>query len=487
MKGLVKLFLLEEVRLRRSFSTALSLLVFPEIILMGALAGYIFSPLLVESVSYSQIHTAVLSGLLLFGISMGGIAFLGKEFLERSLGPVNMFAASSSYHPVGEKKVFLAYFLHDLLFYILLILAPMTIGLALGVMVRPMGPWRFLMITSAQWSSFLLGLSLSMMVSSTLSGRKGWRLVLVPASLLPLLGITLATGDVSSFLPPVLAIRDGSILWVLVTLLLSLVYVSTGIAVYESGAFTTSMSNSGDYGRTRKTVSILIRDQVGSSLISREIMNLLRSKAYIRISFSLLFPLLVMGGLIGMIGGLDQNIIDFNMPFFAVMVSFFTMSIYTNLVNMDFLEYDQTIPVRTPDLIRVKIKLFMIIAVPVSLLFLLVAGILKQDPLGLLFSIPLVLIMVPYMGYVTAYLTGLWTNSMLFDSSVFLRYITLTVMPLMMATLLSFLMERIFLISVIGIGIISMAGIISTMFLSRSLDSRWSDTVLESAGSGTDQ
>ncbi|MGA1848569.1 MAG: hypothetical protein ACMUHB_04435 [Thermoplasmatota archaeon] len=484
--GLVKLFLLEEVRLRRSFSTALSLLIFPEIILVGALAGYIFVPLLMESITYDELHLAILSGLLLFGISMGGIAFLGKEFLERSLGPVNMFAASSAYHPVGEKKVFFAYFLHDLIFYLLLILLPMTLGFGLGAIVRPMDPWRFLLITSSQWSSFLLGLSLSMLVASALSGKKGWRLLVIPASLLPLLVNPLVTGEPWSFLPPVLAVSNGSPFWILITLVLSSVYAALGVALYESGAFTSRVSNPGSYSRTRKMVSKLIRDPIGSSLLSRELMNLLRSKAYIRISFSLLFPLIVMGGLVAAIGGLDQNTIDFNMPFFAIMVSFFTMSIYTNLVNMDFLEYDQTIPVRTPDLIRVKIKLFMMIAIPVSLLFLLAAGALKQDLMGLLFSIPLVLIMVPYMGYVTAYLTGLWTNSMLFDSSVFLRYIGLTVMPLMMATLLSFLMGRIFLVSIVGIGLISVAGLVSTMFLSRSIDSRWSDTVLGSAGNGSE-
>ncbi len=281
------------------------------------------------------------------------------------------------------------------------------------------------------------------------------------------------TGEPWSFLPPVLAFINGSPFWVFVTLALSMGYIALGVAFYDSGAFTTPLSKPGSYLRTRKIVS---------KLLSREIINLLRSKAYIRISFSILFPLIVMGCLVAMIRGLDRNTIDFNMPFFAIMVSFFTMSIYTNLVNMDFLEYDQTIPVRTPDLIRVKIKLFMIIAIPVSLLFLFAAAILKQDLIGLLFSIPLVLIMVPYMGYVTAYLTGLWTNSMLFDSSVFLRYVALTVMPLMMATLFSFLMGRILLISLIGIGLISMAGLLSTIFLSRSLDGKWSDTVLASAG-----
>ena len=92
--------------------------------------------------------------------------------------------------------------------------------------------------------------------------------------------------------------------------------------------------------------------------------------------------------------------------------------------------------------------------------------------------------MVPYMGYVTAYLTGLWTNSMLFDASVFLKYMVLTVLPLMMATLLSFLMESILVVSMIGLGLITIAGLVSTMFISRSLDKKWSDAVLQSAGSG---
>ena len=109
MLTLVKLFLFEEVRLRRSFSTSLSLLVFPELILVGAMAGYIFSPEIIGSISYEQIHLGSLSGLTLFGISMGGIAFLGKDFLERSLGPINMMAASSYYHPVSDRRMFFAF------------------------------------------------------------------------------------------------------------------------------------------------------------------------------------------------------------------------------------------------------------------------------------------------------------------------------------------------------------------------------------------
>jgi hypothetical protein len=484
MLGLVKLFLLEEIRLRRSFSTSLSLLVFPEIILVSALAGYIFSPEITGSITYEQIHLGSLSGLTLFGISMGGIAFLGKDFLERSLGPINMLAASSYYHPISDRRMFFAYYLHDLLFYIFLVLAPLSLGLAFGAIIRPMPVDRFFLITAAQWSSFLLGLSLSMLVSSILSGGSRWKLVLIPSSLLPLFSIQLITDDLSGFIPTVLAVNEGSWLWLGITLVLIAVYSLGGVLLYEGGITTYKSEASGSYISTRKSISRFDRDPIKSSLLAREIMNLMRGKAYIRIGFSLFFPLLVMLGLVGIISGFDQGSLDFNMPFFAVMVSFFTMSIYTNLVNMDFLDFDQTIPIRTSDLIRVKLKLYLLIAIPLSIVFLILVSLATGDLIGLIFALPPVMVMVPYMGYVTAYLTGLWTNSMLFDASVFLRYLILTVLPLMMATLLSFLMESILVISIIGLGLITIAGSVSTLFLSRSLEKKWSDAVLQSAGNG---
>jgi hypothetical protein len=484
MLGLVKLFLMEEVRLRRSFSTSLSLLVFPEIILIGALAGHIFSPEITGSITYEQIHMGALSGLVLFGISMGGIAFLGKDFLERSLGPVNMLAASSSYHPVSDRKMFFAYFLHDLFFYLFLILIPLSTGLALGTIIHPMAVHRFLLITAAQWFSFLLGLSLSMLVSSILSSRSRWKLILIPSALVPLFTIQLITGDLSGFIPTALAVNGRSWFWLGIALILIIVYSAGGVLLYEGGATSYRSEASGSYSSTRKFISRFVKDPIKNSLLTREIMNLLRGKAYIRIGFSLFFPLIVMMGLVGILSGFDQGSLDFNMPFFAVMVSFFTMSIYTNLVNTDFLEFDQTIPIRTSDLIRAKLTIYLLMAIPISMIFLVLVSLATGDMVGLVFALPLVLVMVPYMGYVTAYLTGLWTNSMLFDASVFLRYLVLTVLPLMMATLLSFLMENILMISVIGLVLITVAGMFAILFLSRSLEKKWSDAVLQSAGSG---
>jgi small-conductance mechanosensitive channel len=104
----------------------------------------------------------------------------------------------------------------------------------------------------------------------------------------------------------------------------------------------------------------------------------------------------------------------------------------------------------------------------------------------LLFSIPLLLVAVPYMAYVTAYLTGLWTNTLLLDSSVFVRYMVFTVLPLMFSMMLSLLMTSAFIPSVIGLAVIMIIGAAATTIISRKIRTRWHDAVLDSAGGGAD-
>ena len=226
------------------------------------------------------------------------------------------------------------------------------------------------------------------------------------------------------------------------------------------------------------------RDIISRSLFAREMIGLIRGRAYVRIGFSLFFPLLVMSGMVGMISGLEGIPVTFNLTFFAVMVSFFAMSIYAHLSNIDFLEFDQTIPIDTPKLIKVKVRIYLLVSLPMAISFLVIMSIIMGDLEGLLYGLPLVLVAVPYMGYVTAYLTGLWTNSLLFDPSVFLKYMIFTVLPLMFSTILSLLMVEMFLESIIGIAVILVMGIAAIKIISGSIDRRWNNMVLSSTGVG---
>ncbi len=481
----MKLFLVEEIRLRRSFSSSLSMIIFPEVTLMGALAGYIFLPQLVGSFTYDQIHMAILGSLFMFGVSMGGIAFLGKDFIERSLGPVTMIAASISYHPVDEKKMYLSYFLHDLVFYLFLILLPMTGGLLLGTIIRPMPVDRFLIITAAQWSTFLMGLSLSMLVSSLINNPKRRLLLLVPISILPLVAIQVLTSDVQGFIPGMLAVTSDSWPWAILTVLLTMIYVTLGVLAFDGSEIGYKRGVPGSYKKMLSFARIIYpRDTISRSLFAREMIGLIRGRAYVRIGFSLFFPLLVMTGMVGLISGMEGIPVTFNLTFFAVMVSFFAMSTYAHLSNIDFLEFDQTIPIDTPKLIKVKVRVYLLLSLPMAIAFLVIMSIIMGDMEGLLYGLPLVLVAVPYMGYVTAYLTGLWTNSLLFDPSVFLKYIIFTVLPLMFSTILSLMMVEMFLESIIGIAVILAMGIAAIKIISGSIDRRWKNMVLSSTGIG---
>jgi hypothetical protein len=336
-----------------------------------------------------------------------------------------------------------------------------------------------------RWSTFFMGLSLSLLVSSSLNNSKRRMLLFIPFSILPLVTIQLLTSDIRGFVPGMLAVRLGSWGFVYLTMFLTALYITFGIAAFDSSERNSRNNAPGSYSRMMIFAGMFYpKDEVSRSLFTRELLGLIRGKAYIRIAFSLLFPLIVMSGMIGLLSGLEDVPVSFNLTFFAVMVSFFTISIYTHLTNIDFLEFDQTVPIDTPVLIKVKLRIYLVFSLPISILFLLAMSIVTGDLEGLFFGIPLVLVAVPYMGFVTAYLTGLWTNSLIFDSSVFMKYMLFTVLPLMFSTLLSFLMVEMVLVSLIGIGTIIILGSIAIIILSDALDRKWKDTVLSSSGVG---
>lgn len=483
MLHLIKLFLLEELRLRRSFSSALSLVIFPQLIFLGALAARSFHPLIEGSVSIDDLETGAVGALFMFGISMGGLAFMGREFIERALGPVTMLSASTQYQPVSDRRMYAAYFLHDAIFYLLLVLAPLLGGLLFSCIVRPADPLEATVLALALCISFFLGLSLSMTVSAAINNRRRTYLILVPLSIVPLIVVQQTTGRMEGFLPPMLALRGTPLIWLTVSSIIAAVYITVGILAFDGMPMEGQRPVSGSYSRVLKAASLIFpRDPIGRSLLARDMLNLLRGKAYIRIAFSMLFPVIIISLMVGLIGNFHGSGLRFNTAFFAVMVSFFTISIYSHLVSMDFLEFDQTIPVDPVILIKVKLREHMLIALPISLFFLLVMVAATGEWKELLFSIPLLLVAIPYMAHVTAYLTGLWTNTLLLDSSVFVRYLVFTVLPLMFSMMLSLLMTSAFLPSIIGMTVIMAMGAAATVIISRKIPSKWKDTVLDSAG-----
>lgn len=482
---LIRLFLVEEIRLRREFSSSISLLLMPQLILMASLFGYLFAPIMEDTIRYEDLHMAAVGGLFAFGITMGGLAFLGKDFIERSLGPVSMLASSSDIQPMGSRKVYLAYFIHDLIFLIFLILIPSSLGFLIGNIASPMDAGRVFLIISAHWSSFILGLSISVLLASILTNRKKIMLLLIPLSLLPLFLIQYLSGDIRSFVVPYLAIMRDQWSMIGLSLLLSSLFISIGVSTFGGMVRTGRSRYAGGYRRISHLFSRFNLSTYKRSLLVRDLLNIIRGGAYIRIGFSLLMPVIIMGALAGIISGIDDAPVEFNMVFFSVMISFFTVSVYTNLTNLDYLDCDQNLPISTAGLIRMKVILHVLISIPFSLAILIVIAFLTNDWSSLSLGIPFMFIAIPYMGFVTAYLTGLWTNSLLFNSGVFLKYILFTVLPLVMATFLSYLMDSHFWIALAGLGAVMLTGIVAMKIINRWISEKWGNVPLFSGRMNT--
>ena len=483
MPSLVWLFVLEEVRLRRAFSSALSLFIFPQVLFIGSLCFSIFQPLLDDGASPDALGTGMVVTFFFFGVSMGGIAFLGKEFIEQSLGPVTMLATITGHHPVSERRMYLSYFLHDVVFFLMLVLLPTALGQAIGTVVRPEPFMEIALTISSQWASFLLGLSMSMAAAAIFSNRDRHALLaIIVLALQPLLSMALYGGPLG-LLPPAAGLRSGGWWWMLLSAAFIGLDVSLGVYLYGGTRTDRTRRERWSYGGASRVSALLFPgDPVMRPLMTRDLLSFVRGRAFLRMFFSMALPLMVLLLISEVLGSLEGMDLRFNVPFFAVMLSFFSISIYSNLTNMDHLDFDQGMPVDAPMLIRVKVRTFLAISLPSSVIFLFAASILSSDYEGLFLALPLVIVTIPYMGYVTAYLTGLWTNSLLFDSGVFLRYILFTVLPLVFSTLLVMFYEEAAFVAVIGASLIVVMGVVAIRTISKKIDGRWGDVPLTSKG-----
>jgi hypothetical protein len=474
-------FLKEEVRLRSRFSPAFSLFFFPQIVFVSALAGYLLHPLILDKVELSTIHFSVDAGLFMFGMTMGGMAFLGKEFMERAIGPVTMIAGSTRFQPVSDRRMFFAYYLHDIVFFICLILIPLSVGMVAGCLVLPVGAGRIVFLNACYWTAFIQGLSLSLCISSCMTNGRRAMLLVIPLAFIPLFLAQAYAGDPRGFSTTYLAIADGSLLWLAVSWGLNIAYTAAGIMIFNGSGGTPISRAPWTYKGARSLARIT--GHYRSSVLGREVINLARSRAYLGIAFSLLVPIVILAAFTGVLSNVGSIPFGFNGIFFSVMISIFTVSIYNGLVSLDNLDFDQTIPLDVPAVVRAKIRLHLLLAVPVWGIMTIGISASMGDLLGIAVGVPVGLVTVIYMGYATAYLTGLWTNSMLFDASVFLRYVAFTLLPVLYATILSYTIQKVFVPSVAALVIYVALVSLAIILIDRGIDERWKDRVLASAGS----
>jgi hypothetical protein len=432
----------------------------------------VFSPQLLKEMSLNQVYFSVHISLFLYGLSMGAFAFLGHEYLERRFGQVNFMVSAPILLPVKFKTAFFAFYFHDVIFYICVTIIPLTFGLLLAVPFSGIQITSILFLSLLLFFTFLLGISFSFFMSAVyMKSQKIF--VLILALLLGLITSTFIFHWLDyGIIFPTLKYQITHIWYYLVysfVLILSFtavasVLIEERLEVVHKPVETELPNRIRQFRITRGY----------STLVAKEFIDLIRSRTLTKIVFSFAVPLVFITFLSWFVN-IGLNIpVGFNIIFYGGMVGFFGLLIYSWQNNTDVIEYYQVLPITVPQVIKSKIIIFAIITTGISTSFVLGMAILHNQVTLLGWALLVMFITSFYIVTAIAYLTGLRTNTYLFNISVMIKFQILVLLPLFCITILSFTMNVNYLVSLVSILFICLILLAGTYILFRGIDTKWS-------------
>ena len=471
----------EEFRTHTKYSGKGRFLSFPIFVFVLALGSGLTLDKMLETVSLERFATFAHLSAFLYGLSVGAFGLMGREYLERRYGTSNYLVAMPYLLPLSFRTTFLGIFLRDALFYVLLLLLPATLGILaaapfMGFHVASIG-----LFFIATLLTFMIGMSLSFFASVVyIRSVKAFTIVTaaiavlfasygifgVPSleALLPSLGFQMNVRPFALHSAEALLYGGAS---VVVALLLTLgAYLMVQVRISIS-------SRQHEDLLPRYYSKVKFVDGLNRALVSKELLDLRRSGIIAKMFFSFVLPLLFLSFTTWYVNYGLAIPVGFNAVFYAAMVGFIGVMMYSWLNNVDLAEYYSYLPVTVPKLIRVRILVFLFLTLGISAFFVVAISILNGETELLWLALVVMFVTSLYMVVLTAYLTGLKTNTFLFDTSVLMRFSLLSFLPDLCITILSFSLLGNWVIAVAGLALVLASMSLATTFLYRGIEGKW--------------
>ncbi len=431
----------------------------------------VFSPQLLKELSIAQVYLSLHSMVFLYGLSMGAFAFLGHEYLERRFGQVNFMVSAPVLLPVQFKVAFFAFYIHDVIFYIFLTIIPFTCGLLLSVPISGIAVSTILFLALMLFFSFLLGISFSFFMSAIyMKNLKVF--ICIIAVIILLMGSSYQFHWLDyGLIFPSLKFQITK-LWLYLVHALFLIFMFTIVA---------SLLIEERPERSARHFKLELPKRVEqfrftggqAPLVAKEFIDLFRSRTLTKIIFSFAMPLIFIMFLSWFVNVGIKIPVDFNIIFYGGMVGFFGMMIYSWQNNTDVIECYSVLPITVPDVIRSKIIVFAVITSGISTSFVIFMAIIHDQFMLLGWAILVMFITSFYIVTAVAYLTGLRTNTYLFNITVLMKFLILVLLPLFCITILSFTINTNFQIAIFSILFICLILFAGTYVLLRGIDEKW--------------
>ncbi len=467
----------EEIRLNTSFASGKGFYSFPILVAISGILAVTFSNEMISDMGYVEYLEVLHIGIMFYGVFAGSLAFFGNEFLERIFGYLGLIIGLPTTLPITQRKMTLLYFIKEFIFYSFFTLIPAFLGGLIGAYFMEISVINLTKFGISLIFSFLMGLSFAYLISSFY--RISWKLS-VFGGLLTVILYAVALRDITVTYS--LEWYFNGELEYLIYSLFTIVILATAATLlvtdhYEQGAVRTI----GYKDRLKEYIDYFSWASKLSdpTIISKERIDLQRSKTGTKMFFSFAFPL---GILTFMNWFIDKGLpiqVDFNTIFYGVMVGFFGTMIYSWLNTIDSPTFYSTLPVTVSDVIRARLVLFFTITWWIPLLFLTLIAYMSSEinllPIGIIVMITVGMYIVNY----TAWSTGLRTNSALFDAIVFLKFFVISVPPMIAMTILSLAIN--YSISTVLIALSIICGVLAlcSIFFYNRIEVKWENETFD--------
>ena len=445
----------EEFRKNVEFAKARQMVLFPMLLALVTMVSTVGLQFLVgdsaaqttdtdaNSFTWQELRFALHLPLLMFSLGMGTFAFMGRDALVRRTATKNHLLASPALQPLPNSMAHFAYFVKDLVFYVLLILSPIIVGMGLGKgldtffsITTPLDysslPWTWfaMVVTLAQ------GLAISFLASAL--WMRGRPFTIFGPLVVILIGIIIGVRvfDIETVLLG-LSIQTSKNLLLGVFgfgLCLLLGYLSSLLIIDD---FDVSVVEKGDlFKPIYDKLSFLGRGEI-RLIVAKEFVDLFRSGSIKKMVVSYSIPLAVLLGMAWLIDFAEAPI-PINLLSYAPFLGFFGFNFYSWLTILDSPEFMNGLPVRVPQLIRAKVIVYFLITSWISLIFIIMMAWRLDEWASLPTSIVVMFANSIYIVALTAFLMGLRPNKAIFDASIMIWFWVGTVLPLLGLFLLSF-------------------------------------------------
>ena len=406
--------------------------VFPLVIGIITCIGSLFVPFLLRVVTIDQLFLSAHYIFLLFGVSVGAFGLFGKEIMNRRFGQASLIAYSARSLPVGERAIFLVFFLKDVVFYLFLWIAPIFVGLVVSASFIGFSYPTVVTVCGTFFLSFLLGLSLIFLLSTIYAHSSRLIVVVLLVVVLTYFSVDTILGIDGNFLLAAYNLYYSQSVELLLMMVLFIV-----LAAAISIAFVKIEYPEAKRHYSAELSGFIERFRFSSlaNFLAKDFIDLKRSEGGLgKIIFSFLMPVaftyLFLEVFLDLIPDVKGIMI------FAVFLGIVSASIYNMLTAFDTFNPYMFLPVRVSTVLKSKIQSFLLFNI-LSVVVLVLAAVSMQQ---IDYLIPAFLMFVSICVYslaVTIYLTGLHPNVLMYNSRVFIPYIGLLGSVLFLATFFS--------------------------------------------------